>query len=266
MALIKCPECGKEISEYAELCLGCGCPMRIIQRDFKRLGMILLLSKIFGGSDFTTFDNATSIIGKSNISVPATEYIELFDNILVTLTPREVEIIKYRFGFNDGCVHSYEELSMKYKVSEERICQIESKALGKLQHPSRYERLEVMWEYPSLELLKDEAINRGYIVWTDTERLPKAWSQSGFGRCCFELLRMCDPSLYSGELLSFPIDNLGLSVRSYNCLKRANINDVTDLTRLSFSELQQIRNLSSDSCQEIVEKLSSLGLELCEDE
>ena len=56
---------------------------------------------------------------------------------LDTLTPRESEVIKMRFGLSDGRVRTLEEVGEEFKITRERIRQIEAKALRKLRHPSR---------------------------------------------------------------------------------------------------------------------------------
>ena len=58
------------------------------------------------------------------------------------------------------------------------------------------------------------------------------------------------------------IDDLELTVRSYNCLKRANINTVAELTNKTYSELSKVRNLGRKSLDEIVDKLRELGVAL----
>ena len=63
--------------------------------------------------------------------------------VLKMLTPREEKILKMRFGVGCGGEHTLEEIGRSLAVSRERIRQIESKALGKLRHPSRNEPLKV---------------------------------------------------------------------------------------------------------------------------
>jgi RNA polymerase primary sigma factor len=62
--------------------------------------------------------------------------------VLRTLSPREEEVLKMRFGLGDGSEHTLEEVGRKFAVTRERIRQIESKALRKLRHPSRSRMLE----------------------------------------------------------------------------------------------------------------------------
>ena len=62
--------------------------------------------------------------------------------VLKTLSYREREIIKLRYGLGDGYTYTLEEVGRKFKVTRERVRQIEAKALRKLQHPVRSRKLE----------------------------------------------------------------------------------------------------------------------------
>ncbi|MFO7310890.1 MAG: DNA-directed RNA polymerase subunit alpha [Bacillota bacterium] len=64
------------------------------------------------------------------------------------------------------------------------------------------------------------------------------------------------------RILSMTIDELELSVRSYNCLKRAGINTVEELIRKTEADMLKVRNLGKKSLQEVKEKLAALGLSL----
>ncbi len=63
-------------------------------------------------------------------------------NILHTLTPREEQVIKLRFGLEDGRPRTLEEVGKQFEITRERIRQIEAKALRKLRHPSRSKTLK----------------------------------------------------------------------------------------------------------------------------
>ncbi len=62
--------------------------------------------------------------------------------VLKTLTPREAKVLKLRFGLEDGRQRTLEEVGSQFKVTRERIRQIEAKALRKLRHPSRSKKLK----------------------------------------------------------------------------------------------------------------------------
>jgi RNA polymerase primary sigma factor len=66
---------------------------------------------------------------------------EHIDDALKTLTDREARVLKMRFGLGDGNEHTLEEVGQQFKVTRERIRQIEAKALRKLKHPTRSKKL-----------------------------------------------------------------------------------------------------------------------------
>ena len=68
----------------------------------------------------------------------------------------------------------------------------------------------------------------------------------------------------SSKVLDMTIEDLDLSVRSFNCLKRANINPVTDLTAKTEDDMMKVRNLGRKSLEEVKKKLEDLGLSLME--
>jgi len=67
---------------------------------------------------------------------------ERIDDVLKTLTYREREIIKLRYGIGDGYTYTLEEVGRIFKVTRERVRQVEAKAIRKLQHPVRSRKLE----------------------------------------------------------------------------------------------------------------------------
>ncbi len=67
---------------------------------------------------------------------------ERIDQVLKTLTYREREIIKLRYGIGDGYTYTLEEVGRIFKVTRERVRQVEAKAIRKLQHPVRSRKLE----------------------------------------------------------------------------------------------------------------------------
>jgi len=67
---------------------------------------------------------------------------EQIEEALKSLTEREAKVLKMRFGLGDGNEHTLEEVGQQFKVTRERIRQIEAKALRKLKHPSRSRKLK----------------------------------------------------------------------------------------------------------------------------
>ena len=68
------------------------------------------------------------------------------------------------------------------------------------------------------------------------------------------------------KVLEMTIEELDMSVRSFNCLKRANIDTVEDLTNRTEEDMIKVRNLGKKSLEEVIQKLHSLGLDLKKEE
>ena len=71
--------------------------------------------------------------------------------MLKTLTYREREIIKLRYGIGDGYTYTLEEVGRIFKVTRERVRQVEAKAIRKLQHPVRSRKLSQFLDENELE-------------------------------------------------------------------------------------------------------------------
>ena len=68
------------------------------------------------------------------------------------------------------------------------------------------------------------------------------------------------------KVLEMTIEELDMSVRSFNCLKRAGIDTVEDLTNRTEEDMIKVRNLGKKSLEEVIQKLHSLGLDLKKEE
>jgi RNA polymerase primary sigma factor len=94
-----------------------------------------------GDSSFGDFLEDKSAINPAN----ATAFLllqEQVEKVLNTLTPREAQILKLRFGIETGYAHTLEEVGNVFHVTRERVRQIEAKALRKLRHPRRSRKLK----------------------------------------------------------------------------------------------------------------------------
>ena len=74
------------------------------------------------------------------------------------------------------------------------------------------------------------------------------------------------PETGRDRVMEMTIDDMDLSVRSYNCLKRANINTVEDLISKTEEEMMKVRNLGRKSLEEVIGKLALMGLSLASEE
>jgi RNA polymerase primary sigma factor len=102
------------------------------------------LDKPIGESDDNSFGEFVEDRGnESPVSNAASEMLkDKIDTVLKTLTYREREIIKLRYGLGDGYTYTLEEVGRIFKVTRERVRQIEAKAVRKLQHPVRSRQLQ----------------------------------------------------------------------------------------------------------------------------
>ena len=79
-------------------------------------------------------------------AVSSLNLTEQTKKVLATLTPREEQVLRMRFGIGEKSDHTLEEVGHEFAVTRERIRQIEAKALRKLRHPSRSKRLKSFME------------------------------------------------------------------------------------------------------------------------
>lgn len=82
---------------------------------------------------------------------------EDLENVLNTLSPRERDVLRMRYGMDDGSTKTLEEVGNRFKVTRERIRQIEAKALRKLRQPSRNTILNEYLESAKEELVAEDA-------------------------------------------------------------------------------------------------------------
>lgn len=168
-------------------------------------------------------------------------YIPGFINALDTLTTREKEVILYRYEKR----MKLDDVAAIYNRTRERIRQIEKKAIRKLRHPYH---------------------SKGYFFATSREEYEKGFEmglEKGFERGVEYACRSAEHVVetdHPDALSMISIDSLELSVRSYNCLLRAGITSVYDLTKYTIKDLGRIRNLGRKSIEEIVQKASLLGV------
>ena len=102
------------------------------------------LDRPVGDSDESSFGEfIEDDTAESPVSVATQEMLkDKIDTVLQTLTYREREIIKLRYGLGDGYTYTLEEVGRIFNVTRERVRQIEAKAIRKLQHPVRSRKLE----------------------------------------------------------------------------------------------------------------------------
>jgi len=129
-----------------EIASAAGLPVAEVRRVFKISKHPISLDRPVGAGDsddshFGDFIEDKS--AESPVNVASYEMLkEKIDSVLRSLSYREREIIKLRYGIGDDYTYTLEEVGRKFNVTRERVRQIEAKALRKLQHPVRARRLE----------------------------------------------------------------------------------------------------------------------------
>jgi RNA polymerase primary sigma factor len=127
----------EELAEIAKM------PVIEVQRVMKISKHPTSLDKPVGESEDSYFgDFIQDFSALSPTETAAGDMLKVrIDQVLKTLTFREREIIKLRYGLGDGHTYTLEDVGRHFKVTRERVRQIESKALKKLQHPVRARKL-----------------------------------------------------------------------------------------------------------------------------
>ncbi len=102
------------------------------------------LDRPLGESDDASFSEFVEDLGSDSPTKSATHGLlkDRLESLLKTLTYREREIIRLRYGLTDGYTYTLEEVGRIFRVTRERVRQIEAKAVKKLQHPVRSKQLE----------------------------------------------------------------------------------------------------------------------------
>lgn len=147
--------------------------------------------------------------------------------VLHTLTERERRILGFRY--KEGL--TYEEIGKRECVTRERIRQINVRFLRKLRHPGRLGYLK--YGVSGVISRKTESARAAAI-----------------------------DSLQKPDITDMTLEELELSVRSYNCLKRAGIDTLHEIAEMTFDELCHVRNLGKKSIDEICAALTKYGIKL----
>lgn len=171
--------------------------------------------------------NLEAIGFNSDISIVG----ERLEKMLDTLLPREKEILHIRWKNR----FSFQTVAEMYNLTKERIRQIENKALRKLRHPTRWafikDGIDIKAErLKALELAKTQKEER----------------------------------IVNLQFDKIGIEHLDLSVRSYNCLKRAGYDTLKEILVLTDADFCRIRNMGSRSINEVKEKIKPYRKE-CEE-
>lgn len=161
------------------------------------------------------------------------------------LTPREKTVLEgyYVKGY------TLEAIGLQFGVTRERIRQILNKAIRRMKHPSRLDVLKY-----GKELIEEQ---------DDIEELTRQLKRKK--RFLEQMNVELDENIKKiiGEVsFSKPIKELDLSIRSLNCLRRADINTLDDLLNKTEEDMMKVRNLGRKSLKEIIKVLDDMDLHL----
>ncbi len=119
-------------------------PVDRVREVFKMSQQPISLQASVGDSDDTTFGDFIEDKSAENPSEMAAYSLlrQRLQEVVHTLSEREQKVVHLRFGILDGCPRTLEEVGSMFNVTRERIRQIEAKALRKMRHPTRLQKLE----------------------------------------------------------------------------------------------------------------------------
>lgn len=162
----------------------------------------------------------------------------------LVITDREEKVI--RLYYIDG--KTFEKIGREFGTTRERIRQIQEKAIKKLKLFKKY-------FYGGKWCLMEDLAKEEYQKYLETQK--SYWK--------YESAKQYILQYESGVFLPIreqKIENLDLTMRTYNCLKRAGIRTIGDLLNFSYYDLIKIRNLGRKSMKEILDTIHDLGLVL----
>ena len=140
-------ELGREPSAE-EVAEAAGVPLEEARRVLDMGRQPMSLDRPVGESEDASFSEFVEDVGVASPTQSTTHGLlrDRIDSLLKTLTYREREIIRLRYGLTDGYTYTLEEVGRIFRVTRERVRQIEAKAVKKLQHPVRSRQLENFME------------------------------------------------------------------------------------------------------------------------
>lgn len=199
-------------------------------------------------TDVYPFNLAVAIFGSEEDARKI--YLPGISAALATLTEREQDILRKRY-FDKMTLKSCGEV---YGVGQERIRQIQSKAIRKLRHPTRANLVKAI---PVAEMreqsLKYQKLSREYELLVKAfEALTAMRAETGI------IIPMAELAITRQT----PINELELSVRTYNCLRRAGKNTLGDIADTTGEEFTRVRNLGRKGMEEVVKCVERYGLRL----
>lgn len=216
----------------------------------ERISRSLALRRLFISTGIFlegTFDN----LGK-NVEFTETQRIFMCDCLLTfILDADEKEVLLLRNGLADGKTWTLEAVGSELDFSSDHVHQLEDKALDKLREALRSNT--ALWRIAFPEIVRAEEQTDEYKRREEAKKRGVALDEE-----------FCKWAAEHEDIMNEPIEDLDLSVRSFNCLKRAGKNTIGDLLQMKEGDFMKVRNLGRNSTEEIISRLAMRGLKIRE--
>ncbi len=202
--------------------------------------------------------------------------IEFIDAKLATLTEREAEVLRIRYGLPNGQPKTLDETAARFGISRERLRQIEAKTIAKMRHSTRLGKWFPAFLEKGVHGLLVELDNNAAWREQTIKALEQRFTSSAAGELITNLSQEVEnlqgqvraleaqisqyPKAFTA--LGMSVNDLETSVRAYNVLVRANIKTVRELAELTEDQLSTMKNCGRRTVEELKELLAAHGLRL----
>ena len=224
--------------------------------EMQKLMYAKLLSDVFK-IDINKFDNSYYFD------------IDGVDEAISTLNEQEQKTVKMRNGLDGGKIYTFEETGKELNMSKTRCAQIYAKAMRRLQHCSRASKIikdvsdirKLKEGYEGIKQNRDDISKIIEILGKLKKYIIENGETDSIDEIESKIREISDndidlpKSLENNTDSNLTIEELDLSVRSYNCLYKAGIRTLGDLMSKSETEIRVMRNLGKKSYEEILEKI-----------
>jgi len=190
---------------------------------------------------------------KENQLFTARIYVPGFLEAIETLSDREQKVLHLRY--EEGL--TYEQTGKEFDVTRERIRQVEEKAMRKLRSPFLAKKY-ILVDAQTTQDLKKENEDLMLQVICLRDKLKKIYDAVGVNPD--EAEKKAKEAVKPEPEHLPSIDEMELSVRSYNCLKRAGIDTIDQLKGKTEADLRHVRNLGRKSIIEVITKAKEWGI------
>ena len=184
-------------------------------------------------------------------------------SVLETLTDREQKVINLRVGINNLEEKTVEEVASILSLTCEQVSEVEAKAFRKLRHPSRSKSLTGRNMYKIFLEKYDDFYSSRLSDLLIEEIVSLVENRQDRSFYIEKIMKRYGVSITNQEdikkNIDYDLDELELSVRAYNCLKRAGINTFSELAHMSDGELKHVRNLGQRCYDEVKQKMKEVA-------